>query len=120
MTRALVCTIVLAAGCAPAPRFADRRILWIEHDDAPVAMPPRRETFETGRTWLGADNALFRPATRLFTVDYGQEATNVNAVDEVPDSSWYEDRRRDPDDPSAPPRALGAGEIGRASGRERG
>ncbi|HEY2746101.1 MAG TPA: hypothetical protein VGL86_15805 [Polyangia bacterium] len=114
MRRALV-AIVLFAGCAPTPRFADRKILWIEHDDAPVAMPPEREAFESTRIWLGANNAVFRSAARVFTVDYGKEAVNVNAVDEVPDSTWYEDRRRDPEHPAAPLRALGADVIGRGA-----
>ena len=42
--------------------------------------------------WDAADNTLFRPLTRVFALDGGGEATNVNALDEVPDSSWFENR----------------------------
>ncbi|HEY1584491.1 MAG TPA: hypothetical protein VGH63_02315, partial [Polyangia bacterium] len=118
MSRAVVAFAVAVAvgGCAPpARRFADRQILWIEHDDAPVPMPPKREAFESTRNWLGANNALFRPADRVFSVDYGTQAANVNAVDEVPTSTWYDDPRRDPDHPEAPPRVLGAEAVGRGA-----
>lgn len=109
----LVVTVAVAAGCARQPRFADRSILWRDPDDAPVPMPP--EHLDRGSThfWAGADNAIFRPADRFFSADYGLEALNVNAVDDVPDSSWFFDPRRDPADPGRPPRALSAAEMER-------
>ena len=115
MRRALLVAVALA-GCAPHPaRFADRQILWFEHDDAPVPMPPKRDEFESGRTFLGARNAFFRPVDRVLSVDYGTEAANVNAVDEAPDSTWWRDRRRDPGRPWAPPLPLGAAVVGRGA-----
>jgi len=110
---ALAVCAVVAASCAPTPRFADRSILWRDPDDAPVAKPP--DHFYAGSThfWFGANNAIFRPADRFFSADYFLEAVNVNAVDDVPDSSWFFDPRRDPADPGAPPRALSAAEMER-------
>lgn len=35
---------------------------------------------------------LLQPASRFLAVSPGREATNVNALDEVPDSSWFENR----------------------------
>jgi hypothetical protein len=35
---------------------------------------------------------VFRPFARLWAVDPGREAVNVNAIDEVPDSSWWTNR----------------------------
>jgi hypothetical protein len=35
---------------------------------------------------------LFRPIARFFAVDPAGRAANVNAFDEVPDSSWFENR----------------------------
>jgi hypothetical protein len=39
-----------------------------------------------------ADHAAFRPLARAFAVDPGGEATNVNALDAVADSSWFTNR----------------------------
>lgn len=100
---------LLVAGCAgPQPRFADRAVLWHDPDDAPVPMPPERLDPGSMHLWAGANNAIFRPADRVFSADYGLESVNVNALDDVPDSSWFADPRRDPVDPSRPPRALPA------------
>ena len=115
-TTRLASLLAVAAGlgCArPEPRFADRAILWLDPDDAPVPMPPARPPPGNGRLWPGANNAIFRPPDRLFSGDYGLEAVNVNALDEVPDSSWYQDPRRSAADPSAPPRAFSAAEMER-------
>jgi hypothetical protein len=119
MTRALV-TLLAVAGlgaCAQPPvRFADREILWRDPDDAPIPLPPPRPQLGNGRFWVGANNAIFQPAERFFNVDYGVEAGNVNALDELPDSTWWTDRRRDPQHPEAPPQALGADVLARAAG----
>jgi hypothetical protein len=114
-----ILTAQLALGCArPEPRFADRMILWRDRDDLPSPQPPDRPARGVTRYWEGAQNGIFLPAERFFGLDYGLEAVNVNAVDEVPDSSWYHDQRRDPDDPNAPPRALSAAQIERGPLRE--
>jgi len=42
--------------------------------------------------WDGANQTVFRPISRFFAVDPAGPATNVNALDEVPDSSWFENR----------------------------
>src|SRR5258708_24566702 len=34
----------------------------------------------------------FRPLERVFAVDRGGEAVNVNSLDEVPDSAWFTNR----------------------------
>jgi hypothetical protein len=109
--------VAALAGCASPPvRFADRAILWIDPDDLPIAQPPPRPPMGNGRFWVGANDAIFEPGERFFNVEYGVEAANVNAVDEVPDSTWWTDPRRDPAHPSAPLRALAADELTRAAG----
>jgi hypothetical protein len=113
---AVVATVAIAGCAGPGPRFADRSILWRDPDDAPVPMPPDRRDPGTTRLWPGANNGVFRPADRFFTADYGLEAVNVNALDEVPDSSWFSDPRRDPADPSRPPRALSFEDMERGAG----
>ena len=107
----IVFVVALLAACAHPVRFADREILWRDRDDLPIAMPPEHPYPSSGRLFPGANNAIFRPADRMLTVDYGLESVNVNAVDDVPDSSFFDDPRRDPAHPAAPPRALTADEM---------
>lgn len=79
-------------GCTPEARFADRAVLWHDPDDKPVPMPkPRDPPFH----WVAIRDAIFLPADRVLRMDYGRESTNVNAVDETPDSTWFTNRWRD-------------------------
>jgi len=103
----LVLVAVAAVGCGTptaARRFPDRHILWRDPDDLASARPPDRRNPLI--RWEGTQDAVFRPADRFFGLDYGQEAVNVNALDEVPDSTWFVDRRRDPTAPDDQPRWL--------------
>jgi hypothetical protein len=84
--------MLLLAGCATASRFADRRVLWRDPDDRPIHQPKAPEP--TGIQFAGLRDALLLPADRGLALDYGEEAVNVNALDEVPDSSWWHDLRR--------------------------
>ena len=105
-----VCAVAAAAtGCgAEVQRFPLRDPLWVDSDRTPWSHPCRAdpdppkddpkhqlclpEEYESAFAWDAADNTVFRPLSRLFAVDPGGEAVNVNAVDEVPDSSWFENR----------------------------
>ncbi|HEY7958339.1 MAG TPA: hypothetical protein VII38_23730 [Polyangia bacterium] len=99
MTRSFTLALAIAVGaltfcgCRPV-RFADRAILWHDPDDRPIPMPHARPDIPIN--WEGARDAIFQPADHLFGLEYGKQAENVNALDEVPDSSWYSDPRRDP------------------------
>ncbi|MGB5809707.1 MAG: hypothetical protein WBG86_04200 [Polyangiales bacterium] len=53
---------------------------------------PMPESYYSPSKWDAADNMVFRPAARMFSFDPGGEAINVNSMDEVPDSSWYQNR----------------------------
>jgi hypothetical protein len=90
MSRAALCLLWLA-GCSQV-RFANRHILWVVHDDRPIPLPKGREGLLLGP---GLRDEVFRAPDRVLRLDYGREAVNVNALDEVPDSSWFEDPRRD-------------------------
>ncbi len=48
--------------------------------------------YESPFAWDGADNIVFRPLTRFFAVTPAGPAANVNALDELPDSSWFVNR----------------------------
>jgi hypothetical protein len=50
------------------------------------------EMYESSFSWDAADNSIFRPMSKFFQVDSYGEAENVNAFDEVPDSSWFTNR----------------------------
>jgi hypothetical protein len=101
--RTLCLLTVLVGGCGTL-RFVDRDVVWREHDDRPIKKPRERETLVN---WASARNMVFMPIDRGLALDYGHEADDVNAFDEVPESSWYSDPRRDPAHPYARPRTLG-------------
>jgi hypothetical protein len=79
----------LAAGCAAEPRFVDRPIVWRVDDDADIREP---DEIEYNR-WLHYGDVFFMdPLTRAFTLPRAHEARDLNAMDEVPDSTWFENR----------------------------
>lgn len=97
------------AGCG-AGRFADREILWHDPDDRPVPLPRRSDP---DYNWIAIRDVAILPVDRSLTLDYGREATNVNALDEVPDSSWWVDRKRVPG--SSRPRVMSDEEMMRGA-----
>jgi hypothetical protein len=102
----IVAAASLCAACAPSVRFADREILWQWPDDKPIPVPKKREL---GFAWEDARDGFYQPIDRVLALDYLREARNVNALDEVPDSSWFVDRRRLPG--RARPRTMSAEEL---------
>lgn len=79
------------AGCGHAPgRFPLRAPLWRDPDEVPFAPAPPE--YVSPMVWDVGDQSVFYPLTRLFAVDPAGESVNVNALDEVPDSSWFENR----------------------------
>lgn len=101
----LSATVLLASACGGGTRrFPLREPLTRDTDFRPFNAPckpdkkdPAKqvctpEPYESSFAWDGADNIVFRPVARFFAVDPGGEAVNVNAFDEVPDSSWFENR----------------------------
>jgi hypothetical protein len=105
--------LLLAAACAPT-RFVDRPIAWGEGDDRPIALP---RAYPHSVHAASLHDVFFGPVDRVLGLDYGEEAGNVNAVDEVADSSWYHDRRRDRATDHARPRALSEEEMQRGPTR---
>ncbi|MBX3228918.1 MAG: hypothetical protein KIT84_41695 [Labilithrix sp.] len=96
-----------AAGCASSSsirRFPLKEPMLADDDERPwrsfcspdihdpkklVCTPPE---YVSPFVWDGVDAMGFRPVTRFLAVDPHRESVNVNALDEVPDSSWYENR----------------------------
>ncbi len=82
---------LLGLGCGAALRpFPLQDVLWTDPDAQPFEPTP--EEYYSPFAWDAADQTIFRPITRFFAVDPGGEAVNVNALDEVPDSSWFTNR----------------------------
>ena len=83
--------VLLSMGCAhTVRRFPDADPLWVDRDEQPLATPP--ESNWSGLVWDGVDQTVFRPTTRALALDVAGPAANVNAYDEVPDSSWFTNR----------------------------
>jgi hypothetical protein len=59
-------------------------------DEQPFAAAP--EEYYSPFAWDGANYMVFHPIARFFAVDPAGAAPNVNALDEVPSSSWFENR----------------------------
>ncbi len=80
-----------ATGCgAVLRRFPLRDPLWVDADDR--AFSPRPPSWYSPYIWDGMDNAGARPLAENFALELDHEAVNVNALDEVPTSSWFTNR----------------------------
>jgi len=101
----LSCAAMLAVSCTSSVRrFPLRDPVWVDEDLRPVNVQCRADAdkpkesicapddYESVFGWDVADKTVFRPITRFLIADKGFEAKNVNAFDEVPDSSWFTNR----------------------------
>jgi hypothetical protein len=79
----------LVAACGGAPRFRDQPVVWTVDDARDINMP-REQRYRPKRYF--ADVLALRQLTRLLQVKLRQPAQNTNALDEVPDSTWFENR----------------------------
>ena len=104
-----ILTLASIAGCSSdPPRFPLRAPLVTDNDTKPVFVRCRDakdkkepgkivcmpEEYESSFAWDGADNMAFRPVAKFLEVDPHGEARNVTALDEVADSSWFQNRWR--------------------------
>jgi len=53
---------------------------------------PMPASYASPFAWDAANQTIFRPISRFFAVDPAGPAVNVNALDEVPNSSWFVNR----------------------------
>lgn len=90
-SRFLIVSLLLA-GCGAALRpFPDAPI--VREDDDRTPFGPRPAPRRSTAVWDAGEGVFFRPALRALSLEGGRQAVNVNALDEVPDSSWFEARR---------------------------
>ena len=78
------------AGCGAVPRFPLQNPVQRDPDQVPFVGAP--EEYFSPFAWDGANYMVFHPIARFLAVDPAGPAANVNAFDEVPDSSWFENR----------------------------
>lgn len=94
--------LVALGACAHDPRrYALRPVVTRDQDLDNVALDckgkdakkaPCIATYESSFAWDGADNIIFRPVSEGLILKPRGEARDVNAFDEVPDSSWFTNR----------------------------
>lgn len=78
-------------GCAgDVRRFPLAEPMWLDPDMNTV--PERPASYYSGLQADGADQMVLRPLADLFAFRDPGEAVNVNAIDEVPNSSWFTNR----------------------------
>ncbi len=70
-------------------RFRDQPIVWRLADRSPIAEPARRSF---GLTSYVANALFFRRIQRAVVPPGDRPAGNINALDEVPDSTWFTNR----------------------------
>ncbi len=100
---ALLLSILAAspAACAYRPaRFADVPVVREVADDAPIPVPGRRDPV---REIYYAEAYIHRPAALALDPARPAAAGDINALDEVPRSSWFDPTREDPDEEQGPP-----------------
>jgi hypothetical protein len=90
----LLGAIALAIACsAPqptGPRFANQPIVWRIDDRADVPVQPVARPFAQKIYFF--DAYVYDPVVHALAVPAPRHALDVNAIDEVPDSSWFENR----------------------------
>jgi len=69
--------------------FSDRPVAWDEHDDGDVPAPPEANHIQELNTTLDLRDSLQNEADRVLALEGRQPARDVNALDEVPCSTWF-------------------------------
>jgi hypothetical protein len=87
--------LVVAAGCAASPewppaRFANAPVVHRVDDRRNVPVPPAERP--TYLNFYNYNGVVLRPLTRAMELPPPQRALGVNALDEVPDSTWFTNR----------------------------
>ena len=91
----LLLAVMLAAGCAARGpvgtlRYANQDIVWRVDDRRDV--PRKPDERELARILYDLDTLVVATLVRLLDVPDPVRASNVNALDEVPDSTWFTNR----------------------------
>ncbi len=88
---ALVLLVGVVTACGQSVRrFPNAAPRWEDFDRNHV--PERPDDYYSGMIADAADKSLLRPLARLPYLPLPERARNVNALDEVPNSSWFQNR----------------------------
>jgi hypothetical protein len=87
--------LVIAAGCAASPawppaQFANAPVVHRVDDRRNVPVPPAERPINLN--FYNYNGVVLRPLTRAMELPPPQRALGVNALDEVPDSTWFTNR----------------------------
>ncbi len=92
--RVVAFACVALAGCAraeiPSVRFANAPAVAAVDDRRDVATPPAKRLYLRELYFL--DAGFYRPIVRALELSAPRRALGVNALDEVPDSTWFTNR----------------------------
>jgi hypothetical protein len=92
---AVALLLTACGGAAPRSpagelRFANRAPIWVVDDRRDLPAPPREEPFV--KMFHHFDGRWYRRVDRWMQLRPPRRAANVNALDEVPDSTWFTNR----------------------------
>ncbi|RYZ05871.1 MAG: hypothetical protein EOO73_18335 [Myxococcales bacterium] len=85
----VLCLAALACGCASSPRFRDAPPIWRVDDDQNIPEPSERE-YDAKEYF--ANIFVIKRLDRTLQIKDREPAHNVNALEEVPDSAWFQNR----------------------------
>ncbi|HET6335415.1 MAG TPA: hypothetical protein VFG30_19450 [Polyangiales bacterium] len=80
---------LLLGGCVSSPTFKDQPVIWRVNDRQDMAKP---QTNEFERIQYFGEVLVVGPIEHGLGLPDKQPARNVNALDEVPDSTWFTNR----------------------------
>lgn len=86
---ALLLALTLGTACASSPRFRDAPPVWRVDDDQSIPEPEER-SYEEKEYF--ANIFVIKRVDRLLEIRDEEAAGNANSLEEVPDSSWFQNR----------------------------
>lgn len=96
---ALLIAALLLLGLAASAEVRSSEVLWLDFDMKNIPEPMERaasyyEYFFKGQFIEGTKQKLDAPRWARLAIGKPKESSNVNSVDEVPNSSWFTNRHR--------------------------
>ena len=94
---ALIIAVTMLIGAISFAQTRHSEVLWLDFDMKNIPEPTERESgaydyFFKGQLIEGAKRRVDVPRWLRLATGHLKQASNVNALDEVPDSSWYTNR----------------------------